>query len=270
MKLYRFTAFNVLAKEGTCFRLDETWDNLINRPHLYAYLQEVKESVIPPPDWSTALAPLGQQEVWAAGVTYLRSKVARMEESPQGQDFYDLVHSAERPELFFKANAYRVKGPGQAIRIRRDSTWNVPEPEFTLCINTHGEIVGYTIGNDVSSRSIEGENPLYLPQAKVYDGAASMGPCLWITNVPPSLETAITLTIYRHDQIIFTGQTQLKMMKRKFGELVEFLYREMSFPFGCYLMTGTGVVPGGDFTLQSADRVDIRVEPIGILSNIVA
>ena len=269
MKLYKFPSFTVLLKEGQCYRLDQDWDTLINRPGLSAYLHVQSGPTIPAPDWSTALAPIGHQEVWAAGVTYLRSKVARMEESPQGQDFYDLVYSAYRPDLFFKANGYRVRKSGEGIRIRKDSTWNVPEPEFTLCINNIGDIIGYTIGNDVSSRSIEGENPLYLPQAKVYDGAAALGPCLWVHDQPPSSETTITLNISREDQVVFSGQTQLKMMKRQFNELVEYLYREMSFPLGCYLMTGTGVVPSGDFTLRSGDRVDISVQAIGLLSNYV-
>lgn len=268
MRLFKFSTFNVLVDADRCYEVKDNWDALINRTDLFSYLKQVSTGPeITVMDWQAAQAPIGQQEVWAAGVTYLRSKVARMEESPQGQDFYDLVYSAERPELFFKANGSRVRGHGELIRIRQDSSWNVPEPEFTLCINARQEIVGYTIGNDVSSRSIEGENPLYLPQAKVYDGAAAMGPCLWIPPHSPGEETVIALNIHRDGKVIFSGQTQLKMMKRQFAELVEFLYREMSFPLGCYLMTGTGVVPGGDFTLLSGDQVDIQINPIGLLSN---
>jgi 2-dehydro-3-deoxy-D-arabinonate dehydratase len=215
--------------------------------------------------------PIGTQEVWAAGVTYFRSRTARMEESKDagGGTFYDRVYEAERPELFFKAAAWRVRGPRAGIRIRRDAKWNVPEPELALCVNARGEIVGYTIGNDVSSRDIEGENPLYLPQAKVYDGSCALGPGLYVTNAPLPPETTIAIRITRGRDVAFEGETTLAQMRRKPEELVEFLYRETSFPAGCILLTGTGIIPPDEFTLQSADLVEITIEPIGTLSNVV-
>jgi 2-dehydro-3-deoxy-D-arabinonate dehydratase len=256
------------------------WDALINRPDLMEYLR----SALPAPNAGpSALAtfeqgkpvavdpPIGTQEVWAAGVTYYRSRTARMEESKDagGGTFYDRVYEAERPELFFKAAAWRVRGPRAGIRIRRDAKWNVPEPELALCVNARGEIVGYTIGNDVSSRDIEGENPLYLPQAKVYDGSCALGPGLFVTNAPLPPETTIAIRITRGHDVAFEGETTLSQMRRKPEELVEFLYRETSFPAGCILLTGTGIIPPDEFTLQSADLVEITIEPIGTLSNVV-
>jgi len=214
--------------------------------------------------------PMGTQEVWAAGVTYYRSRTARMEESnedPGGGGPYDRVYHADRPELFFKSNAWRVKQHLEPVRIRKDSKWDVPEPEFTLVINTAGKIVGYTIGNDMSSRSIEGENPLYLPQAKVYNGSTAIGPCVLIPNTPPSDETKITISIERLGKEVFSGETDLGQMKRKPQELAEYLYRELSFPVGCYLMTGTGIIPDNDFTLKSADVIHITIDGIGTLTN---
>jgi 2-dehydro-3-deoxy-D-arabinonate dehydratase len=215
--------------------------------------------------------PIGTQEVWAAGVTYFRSRTARMEESKDagGGTFYDRVYEADRPELFFKAAAWRVRGPRAGIRIRRDAKWNVPEPELALCVNSRGEIVGYTIGNDVSSRDIEGENPLYLPQAKVYDGSCALGPGLYVTKDPLPPETRIAIRITRGHDIVFQGETTLAQMRRKPEELVEYLYRETSFPTGAILLTGTGIVPPDDFTLRAGDRVEITIEPIGTLSNTV-
>ena len=213
------------------------------------------------------LAPLDEQEVWACGVTYLRSKVARMEESEGGGDFYDLVYDAERPELFFKANPRRVSASGEAIRIRRDSTWDVPEPELCLVLSSRGAIVGYTIGNDVSSRSIEGENPLYLPQAKVFDGACALGPLIALDG---ERERAIRLTISRAGDAIFAGETSTTQMRRTPQELAAYLFRELTFPHGAFLLTGTGVVPGDDFTLRSGDVVQIEIEGIGTLENFVA
>jgi 2-dehydro-3-deoxy-D-arabinonate dehydratase len=215
---------------------------------------------------------LQSQEVWAAGVTYLRSMAARKEESKEagGGTFYDKVYHAERPELFFKATAHRVAASGEPVRIRRDSRWNVPEPELTLAINAQGKIFGYTIGNDMSSRDIEGENPLYLPQAKVYDRSAALGPALLVTDeaLPPT--TAIALEILRAGSVAFAGSTKIGRIKRSFTSLAEFLYRDNSFPHGCYLMTGTGVIPPDDFTLQNGDEIRITVAPIGTLINIVA
>ena len=221
---------------------------------------------------SARRAPLQSQEIWAAGVTYFRSMSARKEESKKagGDTFYDRVYHAERPELFFKATPHRVAGPGEVVRIRADSQWNVPEPELTLAINAHGRIFGYTIGNDMSSRDIEGENPLYLPQAKVYDRSAAIGPALLVTDDPLPPTTEIALKIIRAGQTAFSGQTTIDQIKRSLPSLVEFLFRDNTFPHGCYLMTGTGIVPPDGFTLQSADEIRITIELIGTLVNSVA
>lgn len=226
-----------------------------------------------PPGQFTLLAPLDEQEVWAAGVTYKRSKVAREEESKDtgGSRFYDLVYTAPRPELFFKAPARRVVPPGGAVRIRRDARWSVPEPEVALVISPALKIVGYTIGNDMSSRDIEGENPLYLPQAKFYDGACAVGPAVTLAGSMPAAEkVTIRLAIARGGRPAFEGVTDLGMMKRSFEELVEWLGRETSFPDGAVLLTGTGVVPPDDFTLASGDEVTIEVSGVGRLVNTVA
>ena len=221
----------------------------------------------------TALrAPIGTQEVWAAGVTYLRSRTARMEESKDsgGGTFYDKVYNAVRPELFFKATPPRVSAPGAAVRIRGDSKWNVPEPGLTLALNKNGRLFGYTIGNDMSSRDIEGENPLYLPQAKVYHGSAALGPCVLVTGdaLPP--ETTIVIEIRRGGAAVFGGSIEISQIKRSFAELGEFLFRDNHFPQGAFLMTGTGIVPGDDFTLRSGDEIRITIGPIGTLVNPVA
>jgi 2-dehydro-3-deoxy-D-arabinonate dehydratase len=217
-------------------------------------------------------APLQSQEVWAAGVTYFRSMTARKEESKDtgGGTFYDRVYHADRPELFFKSTPHRVAASGESVRIRADSKWNVPEPELTLAVNSSGKIFGYTIGNDMSSRDIEGENPLYLPQAKVYDRSAALGPALLVTNelLPPTTEIAIE--IRRANTAIFNGATTISQIKRTFASLTEFLFRDNSFPHGCYLMTGTGVVPPDNFTLHSGDEVRITIAPIGTLINPIA
>jgi 2-dehydro-3-deoxy-D-arabinonate dehydratase len=217
-------------------------------------------------------APLQSQEVWAAGVTYFRSRTARMEESKDagGGTFYDKVYLAERPELFFKSTPHRVAAPGDPVRIRRDSKWNVPEPELTLAVNAHGRIFGYTIGNDMSSRDIEGENPLYLPQAKVYDRSAALGPCLLLTDDPLPATTEIAIEIRRDHRPAFTGHTAISQIKRTFPSLAEYLFRDNAFPHGCYLMTGTGIVPPDDFTLRSGDEIRITIPPIGTLINPVA
>jgi 2-dehydro-3-deoxy-D-arabinonate dehydratase len=222
-------------------------------------------------DPATVLAPVGGQEVWAAGVTYFRSRKARMEESADagGGDFYDRVYKAERPELFFKAPGWRVVGPGNPVRIRVDAKWSVPEPELTLLINASGSIVGYTIGNDMSSRDIEGENPLYLPQAKVYDGSCALGPCILLAS-GPLRENLISMEIMRRGQALFSGTTSLSELKRDPQQLVQFLFRDQSFPRGVFLMTGTGIVPGDDFTLQHGDVIRIAIDGIGVLQNHVA
>ena len=216
---------------------------------------------------STPLAPIDSQEVWAAGVTYYRSRTARMAESEVagGGSFYDRVYSAERPELFFKALAHRVAGPGEKVRIRRDSKWNVPEPELALVISPAGKITGYTIGNDMSSRDIEGENPLYLPQAKVYDRSCALGPAILVSDEPMPASTSIGIEIRRAGGAVFSDSTTLAAMKRRPEELVEYLYRETSFPSGCILLTGTGIVPPDTFTLQSGDEIAITIAGIGTL-----
>ena len=217
------------------------------------------------------LAPHDAQEVWAAGVTYERSKVARMEESEGGGDFYDKVYDAARPELFLKATPRLVVGPDQPIRVRRDSNWNVPEPEMTLVISSAGKIVGVTVGNDVSSRDIEGENPLYLPQAKVYDGACALGPMIRVLDEELDLRNLpIRLSITRGGEAAFSGETSTARMKRTPEELAAYLFRELSFPDGAFLMTGTGIVPPDDFSLQSGDIVSITIEGVGTLTNPVA
>jgi 2-dehydro-3-deoxy-D-arabinonate dehydratase len=217
------------------------------------------------------LAPIGVQEVWAAGVTYYRSKQARMEESADsgGSTFYDKVYDADRPELFFKALPRQTVGINGNVGIRKDSKWNVPEPELTLFVTSNAKIVAYTIGNDMSSRDIEGENLLYLPQAKMYNRCAGLGPCLYITDVPLDSKTTITLQIKRSGMVIFEGNTQISQMKRKPEELVGYLFRETDFPNGCFLMTGTGVVPPDHFTLAIGDEILITIPPIGTLRNLV-
>ena len=215
------------------------------------------------------MAPIGSQEVWAAGVTYYRSRSARMAESKDagGGDFYDRVYSAERPELFFKATPNRVAAPMTPVRIRSDAKWSVPEPELTLVTNPRGQIIGYTIGNDMSSRDIEGENPLYLPQAKVYDRSCALGPCVLLTSDALPATTAIRLNIERGSNVEFTGETTLASLKRSPQELVDYLFRENHFPSGAYLMTGTGVVPPDSFTLEPGDKVSITIDGIGTLEN---
>jgi 2-dehydro-3-deoxy-D-arabinonate dehydratase len=217
------------------------------------------------------LAPLDHQEVWAAGVTYKRSKVAREQESEGAARFYDLVYTAPRPELFFKAPARRVVDPGGVVRIRGDAKWSVPEPEVALVISPALKIVGYTIGNDMSSRDIEGENPLYLPQAKIYDGACAVGPVILLAHsLPPPDQVAVRLTIRRGEATAFEGATSLAAMARSFEELVGWLGKEISFPDGVILLTGTGIVPADDFTLAAGDEVTIDVAGIGKLINHVA
>jgi 2-dehydro-3-deoxy-D-arabinonate dehydratase len=216
------------------------------------------------------LSPIERQEVWAAGVTYLRSKKARMEESNFSANAYDRVYSAPRPEIFFKSLPEKVVGPGEPVGIRTDAQWNVPEPELALVINSQGTIVGYTIGNDMSSRDIEGENLLYLPQAKIYHRSCAVGPCIVVGSTENVARTwTITLQIYRGGRIIFEGQTAVNQIKRRFEELVSYLYRSQTFPHGAVLLTGTGIVPGDNFTLQPDDRVWIEVSGIGVLENTV-
>ena len=232
-------------------------------------LLDAKQAAIPLAD-VRLLAPIDQQEVWAAGVTYKRSREARERESAGAASFYEKVYTAERPELFLKATARRVVGPDANVRIRKDGKWNVPEPEVALVVSPQLKIVGYTIGNDMSSRDIEGENPLYLPQAKVYDGACALGPAILVGEALPPLEqVTIELLITRAGQTVFDGQTTLGQMARSFADLLSWLGRELSFPDGVILLTGTGVVPPDQFTLASGDKITIEVAGIGRLCNTV-
>jgi 2-dehydro-3-deoxy-D-arabinonate dehydratase len=249
------------------------WDDLINHRGIFDFLASIVRSK--PADAAAAelakapLAPLESQEVWAAGVTYFRSRTARMEEAEEagGGNFYDRVYAAPRPELFLKATPHRVVGTCQKLRLRSDSNWIVPEPELVLVINNRAEIVGYTAGNDLSCRDIEGENPLYLPQAKTFDRCAAVGPSILISSTPPSKETQVHLTIARGGHPVVRDSTTLAQIKRGFEELVNWLFKENSHPQGCLLMTGTGIVPSPDFTLQSGDVVEISIDGIGTLVN---
>jgi 2-dehydro-3-deoxy-D-arabinonate dehydratase len=275
MKLYRTKNGIFVLTEGLFYRLgDLSWDSLISRDGLYAYCNSAIKSASPSEEFLEAaiLAPTENQEVWAAGVTYYRSRTARMEESKDAGAgcFYDRVYSAERPELFFKATGRRVVGSGGKVRMRSDARWSVPEAELVLVVSSSGKINGYSIGNDMSSRDIEGENPLYLPQAKVYDGSCAMGPCILLTPDPLPKTTQIELKILRNEEIAFIGKTSLSELKREPQLLVDYLYRDNSFPYGSCLMTGTGIVPPDTFTLHSEDQIDISIEHIGTLSNTVA
>lgn len=263
----------MLARNNDHFLLqNEDWDTLINDDNLYLRLSKIADGTRGQTGLldDGILAPVGKQEIWAAGVTYFRSKVGRQEESKStgGGDFYARVYEAKRPELFFKSPGYRAVGHGDKVRIRKDSTWDVPEPELTLVITKSGKIIGYTIGNDMSSRSIEGENPLYLPQAKCYDKSAAVGPCIFVTQKPLPPETSIYLEIHRGKKV-FEGKTGIDQIKRSFQELVSYLFMETAFPHGCLLMTGTGIVPPNDFTLQKNDEVRITIDSIGTLINTV-
>lgn len=272
LKLYLTPQGPIAQSADRCWQVPMGWDELLKSDDLFGRVMGYRDSMAPVENPSSARsAPIGSQEVWAAGVTYLRSREARMEESKSagGGDFYDRVYSADRPELFFKSVAHRVVGPGGMVRIRRDSKWNVPEPELTLVANPRGRIVGYTIGNDMSSRDIEGENPLYLPQAKTYDGSCAIGPAVLIAEAPLPPSTEIKMQISRSGQIAFSGATSLAQMKRRPQELVDYLYRETSFPDGCYLLTGAGIVPPDGFTLDHGDEIRITIDPIGTLTNFV-
>ena len=276
MKLYNTSGGIVVEAEGKYYRIEADWVEFINDDRLFEKLKMIvqeSEAGAGARDQAKDLlsVAVGPQEVWASGVTYYNSKMARQEESARagGGTFYERVYSADRPELFFKATAARTVASGGRVHIRKDSTWDVPEPELTLVITASGKIVGYTIGNDMSSRSIEGENPLYLPQAKTFDACAGLGPCILVTNAPLSPDTRIAMDVLRGEEKVFSGHTTLDQMKRRPAELVEYLFRECSFPFGCLLMTGTGIVPGPDFTLAAGDEIRIAIEPIGTLINFV-
>jgi 2-dehydro-3-deoxy-D-arabinonate dehydratase len=273
--LYRTTDHLFLEQDERLYRLDETsLDALIALDDLHIHLSSIIAAGSPvdltaPPNLE---APIENQEVWAAGVTYFRSRSARIEESKDagGGDFYDRVYAAERPELFFKAVAHKVAGPNSEVRIRRDATWSVPEPELALLVNPRGQIIGYTIGNDMSSRDIEGTNPLYLPQAKVYDRSCALGPGILIQLQPMPPSTQIQMEILRSGSTEFSASVALTELKREPATLVEYLFRDQSFPHGCFLLTGTGIVPPDSFTLQRSDEVRISIDSIGTLVNQVA
>lgn len=276
MKLYRTKKGIVVDDEGDVRLLPGAdWDELLNRPRLAAWLRKTArkaKAVRFDPDRDPVLAPIVSQEVWAAGVTYFRSRDARVEESKAagGGDFYARVYDAPRPEIFFKATPHRVAGHRAPVRIRRDSKWNVPEPELALVVNSAATIAGYTICNDMSSRDIEGENPLYLPQAKTYDGCCALGPGILVAEAPLPKETRIRLEILRDGSRAFEGETALDRLKRSLEELVGWLTREASFPAGGVLSTGTGIVPPNEFSLRSGDEVRITIDGLGTLSNPVA
>ena len=255
------------AADGVLLAPSFTLGLLLGLPRA-AYAELLRAMATGEPASGPLLAPIeASHEVWASGVTYLRSRDARQAESETG-DIYARVYLAERPELFMKAVGWRVRGPEDSIRVRPDSTWDVPEPELTLVINRYQEIVGYVAGNDVSSRSIEGANPLYLPQAKVYDGSCALGPGIHLATPDEMRDLPITLEILRGGTRVFYGETGTAQMKRSFEELVSSLFRELAFPNGAFLMTGTGIVPGDDFTLTSGDVVRVGVGGM-TLTNVV-
>ena len=277
IKIYKTGKGIIINRDDDFFLSKESdWDKFVNRSGHFKKVNDDLKNLKANDDLSkqigdNLMAPIGGQEIWAAGVTYLRSREARMEESKDagGGDFYAKVYEADRPELFFKATAHRTVGPGDVVRIRKDSQWNVPEPELTLFVCSQGTIEGYTIGNDMSSRDIEGENPLYLPQAKSYNASAAIGPCLYVPGEPIHPDSMIRLEIRRKTELIFSGEISINRMKRKHQELVEYLFRETSFPNGVYLMTGTGIVPPDHFTLNAGDEIRIAIENIGTLVNTV-
>jgi 2-dehydro-3-deoxy-D-arabinonate dehydratase len=275
VKLYRTRSGALIEHEGRTYSAkDLDWDELISSDdplsNALAMLPQLPAAASPN-SADPLLPPIGSQEIWAAGVTYFRSRSARIEESKSagGGDFYDRVYGAERPELFFKATANRVAGHRGKVAIRSDASWSVPEPELTLLVSAGGKITGYTIGNDMSSRDIEGENPLYLPQAKVYDRSCALGPCILLSGDPMPPSTKIELEIVRDSSSAFAGATTLSSMKRDPKTLVQYLYRDNVFPNGCFLLTGTGIVPPDSFTLKHSDEIRISIEGIGTLINVV-
>ena len=281
MRLSRSDQGVYVERDDECIVLrDVDWQPLICRDDLHGYLVQRmasrdREVVSVKSDigHGTMLPVIGdKQELWAAGVTYFRSRTARMQESAEvgGDSFYDRVYNADRPELFMKATPHRVVGQGGTLRLRRDSKWMVPEPELTLLISPNGKIIGYTAGNDLSCRDIEGENPLYLPQAKTFDGCAAVGPAICVIDSSIAKETAISIVIDRAGATVFEDATDLSQLKRSPETLVEYLFRECSFPHGCLLMTGTGLVPPDDFTLHAGDRVSITIDGVGTLTNQIA
>ena len=281
MKLCRFQnqshiCLGLFAEDGMIIDLTSAGVTqltpLLERDDLVAYLRSLAAQKLPEvsPSEVRLLPPVERQEVWAVGVTYLRSKKARMEESDFSASAYDKVYDAPRPELFFKSMPEKVVGTGDAVGIRSDATWNVPEPELALVLNSRGRVVGYTVGNDMSSRDIEGENLLYLPQAKIYDRACAVGPCIVVGESEEAARAwTIAVQISRGGQAVFSGQTSVSQIKRTFTEMAEYLFRSQTFPHGAVLLTGTGVVPGDDFTLNAGDVVRIEISGIGVLENSV-
>lgn len=278
MRIYKLLQGLLIEVDSSFYHIAEIdWDDFINDDQLHDKAKKAIQHLTPITNAKDLIAtqldaPMSTQELWASGVTYFRSKQGRQEESKSagGADFYARVYEAERPELFFKATRNRTVGSGGLVRIRKDSTWDVPEPELVLLMSSSGKIIGYTIGNDMSSRSIEGENPLYLPQAKSYDGCAALGPCILVAEQPLPKDTKIELKINRAGQQVFAGDIEINQIKRGFEELAGYLFRECSFPTGALLMTGTGIVPDSSFTLQSGDEIVICVDAIGTLINKVA
>ena len=276
MKVYNTTKGLLLESDNSFYQVNEDWDVFINDDNV---LEKAKNIVAKSSKIDNAadlianhlLVPMQNQELWASGVTYYNSKLGRQEESKDagGGDYYERVYHADRPEIFFKATINRTVPSGGKVNIRKDSTWDVPEPELTLAISSSGKIIGYTIGNDMSSRSIEGENPLYLPQAKTYDACAGLGPCIYLTDEPLDLNTTISMKIIRNDETVFEDSIQINKIKRKFEDLVSYLYKECSFAYGSFLMTGTGIVPTTSFTLKSDDEIQISIDRIGTLINYV-
>jgi 2-dehydro-3-deoxy-D-arabinonate dehydratase len=273
LRLFSTPAGLVIENNGAHFAAPTalTLDALFTAadPHALLHAELITAQPTNAPSSATLLAPIQTQEVWAAGVTYYRSRTARMAESKDGGggSFYDKVYEADRPEIFFKATPHRVAAPGTGVRIRSDSQWNVPEPELTLAITSAGKIFGYTLGNDMSSRDIEGENPLYLPQAKVYDRSAAIGPCLVVTATLPAADAVIGIEIRRAGTTAFAGETTIGQIKRPLPSLAAWLYKDNAFPAGAYLMTGTGTVPPDSFTLQAGDEIRITLAPVGTLVN---
>ncbi len=272
MKLYR-TVNGLVVEHNDHYYVsaDGSIDSLLVRDDLEQHLlkaitewSEVKDSAV-----TELRAPIGSQEVWGAGVTYFRSRTARMAESPEGGGFYDRVYDADRPEIFFKTTPHRVVGSNQRVAVRGDSKWSVPEPELALVITPNAKIVGYTVANDMSSRDIEGENPLYLPQAKTYDGSCALGPAILISSTEPAPDSEISMDIFRAGKTAYSGKTSISARKRTSQSLVSYLYRHCSFPNGCFLMTGTGIVPDDTFALQAGDEIRITIEGIGTLLNYV-
>lgn len=278
MKVYKVKTGILLEHDNKFYLVENTnWTDFINDDALYQKTLALVKTLTPINNAAAILekeilAPIQDQELWACGVTYYRSKIGRQEESKAagGGDFYARVYEAERPEVFFKSTPHRVVGNGQKVKIRKDSTWDVPEPELTLVVTSSGKIVGYTIGNDMSSRSIEGENPLYLPQAKTYDACAAVGPCILVTDDDLPANTTISLDIFRAKEKVFEGTVGVDQMKRTPKELVSFVYRECTFPYGSLVMTGTGIVPSHEFSLKSGDEIKITIDNIGTLVNTVA